>query len=163
MRAKDLAELKQIIYAKGKRTRVVAKIEKPEALADLDAIIQESDALMVARGDLGVEIPAERVPLIQKDIILRCLQHHRPVIVATQMMESMITNITPTRAEVNDVANAVLDHADAVMLSAETSVGRYPLETVRMMDRILTEMERSDDDVRRTRDRRPVPPPGNAR
>jgi pyruvate kinase len=143
--AKDLADLKQIIYSKGKRTRVVAKIEKPEALDDIDAIIRECDALMVARGDLGVEIPAERVPLIQKDIILRCLQYHRPVIVATQMMESMITNISPTRAEVNDVANAVLDHADAVMLSAETSVGKYPLEAVRMMDRILTEMERSDE------------------
>ncbi len=143
--ARDLADLKRIIYSKGKRTRVVAKIEKPEALDDIDAIIQECDALMVARGDLGVEIPAERVPLIQKDLILRCLQHHRPVIVATQMMESMITNVSPTRAEVNDVANAVLDHADAVMLSAETSVGKYPLEAVRMMDRILTEMERSDE------------------
>lgn len=141
----DLLDLKQRIYAKGKRTRVVAKIEKPEALERIDAIIRECDALMVARGDLGVEIPAERVPLIQKDLILRCLQHHRPVIVATQMMESMITSVTPTRAEVNDVANAVLDHADAVMLSAETSVGKYPLETVRMMDRILTEMERSDE------------------
>ena len=143
--ARDITELKGIIKASGKRARVVAKIEKPEALDELDAIIQESDALMVARGDLGVEIPAERVPLIQKDIIRRCLKHHRPVIVATQMMESMITSITPTRAEVNDVANAVLDHADAVMLSAETSVGKYPLETVRMMDRIIVEMERSDE------------------
>ena len=142
--AKDIIELKKIIAQSGKRARVVAKIEKPEALADLDAIIRESDALMVARGDLGVEIPMERVPLIQKDIIMRCLRQHRPVIVATQMMESMITSITPTRAEVNDVANAVLDHADAVMLSAETSVGKYPVEAVRMMDRILVEMETSD-------------------
>ncbi len=142
--ARDIIELKGIIQQREKHSRVVAKIEKPEALKDIDEIIRESDALMVARGDLGVEIPMEQVPLAQKDIIRRCLAHHRPVIVATQMMESMITNITPTRAEVNDVANAVLDHADAVMLSAETSVGRYPVEVVRAMNKILLEMEKSD-------------------
>ena len=142
--ARDIIELKGIIHQREKHARVVAKIEKPEALADIDEIIRESDALMVARGDLGVEIPMEQVPLVQKDIIKRCLAHHRPVIVATQMMESMITNITPTRAEVNDVANAVLDHADAVMLSAETSVGRYPVEVVKAMNKILLEMEKSD-------------------
>src|SRR5436190_5305161 len=140
----DIIELKRLIFQREKHARVVAKIEKPEALEDIDAIIRESDALMVARGDLGVEIPMEKVPLIQKDLIRRCLIMHRPVIVATQMMESMITNITPTRAEVNDVANAVLDHADAVMLSAETSVGRYPVEVVRTMQRILLEMETSE-------------------
>ncbi len=142
--ARDIIELKGIIHQREKHARVVAKIEKPEALSDIDEIIRESDALMVARGDLGVEIPMEQVPLVQKDIIRRCLVHHRPVIVATQMMESMITNITPTRAEVNDVANAVLDHADAVMLSAETSVGRYPVEVVQAMNKILLEMEKSD-------------------
>ena len=142
--ARDIIELKHIIYQREKHARVVAKIEKPEALLEIDEIIRESDALMVARGDLGVEIPMEQVPLVQKDIIRRCLAQHRPVIVATQMMESMITNITPTRAEVNDVANAVLDNADAVMLSAETSVGKYPVEVVRAMNRILLEMEKSD-------------------
>lgn len=142
--AQDIAQLKSIIAKREKHARVVAKIEKPEALLQIDEIIQESDALMVARGDLGVEIPMEQVPLVQKDIIRRCLLRNRPVIVATQMMESMITNITPTRAEVNDVANAVLDHADAVMLSAETSVGKHPVEVVKAMNRILQEMERSD-------------------
>lgn len=142
--ARDIIELKHIIHAQDKHARVVAKIEKPEALVEIDDIIKEADALMVARGDLGVEVPMEKVPLIQKDVIRRCLAQHRPVIVATQMMESMITASTPTRAEVNDVANAVLDHADAVMLSAETSVGKYPVEVVRTMNRILTEMETSD-------------------
>lgn len=142
--AQDILELKEIIRSQEKTARVIAKIEKPEALNEIDAIIQESDALMVARGDLGVEIPMEKVPLAQKDIIRRCLIHHKPVIVATQMMESMITNITPTRAEVNDVANAVLDHADAVMLSAETSVGKFPVEVVMAMNKILLEMETSD-------------------
>ncbi len=142
--ARDIIELKGLIRAAKSPARVVAKIEKPEALDEIDEIIRESDALMVARGDLGVEIPMERVPLVQKDIIRRCLEHHRPVIVATQMMESMIVNITPTRAEVNDVANAVLDHADAVMLSAETSVGEHPVEVVKAMNKILLEMEKSE-------------------
>jgi pyruvate kinase len=142
--ARDIIELKHLIREKDSPARVIAKIEKPEALEEIDEIIRESDALMVARGDLGVEIPMERVPLVQKDIIRRCLAQHRPVIVATQMMESMIVNITPTRAEVNDVANAVLDHADAVMLSAETSVGEHPVEVVKAMNKILLEMEKSD-------------------
>ena len=142
--ARDIIELKGLIRQREKHARVVAKIEKPEALKEIDEIIQEADALMVARGDLGVEIPMEKVPLVQKDIIKRCLAQHRPVIVATQMMESMITSITPTRAEVNDVANAVLDHADAVMLSAETSVGKHPVEVVKAMNRILQEMESSE-------------------
>lgn len=142
--AADIIELQSIIRERGSTARVIAKIEKPEALLQIDEIIKESDALMVARGDLGVEVPMEQVPLIQKDLIRRCLLQHRPVIVATQMMESMITSSTPTRAEVNDVANAVLDHADAVMLSAETSVGKYPVEVVRTMNKILVEMEKAD-------------------
>ncbi len=142
--ARDIIELKHQIHAEGSMARVIAKIEKPEAMLEIDEIIRESDALMVARGDLGVEVPMEQVPLLQKDIIRRCLLQHRPVIVATQMMESMITSSTPTRAEVNDVANAVLDHADAVMLSAETSVGKYPVEVVKAMNKILLEMEKSD-------------------
>ena len=142
--ARDIIELKHLIHAEGGSARVIAKIEKPEAMLEIDEIIRESDALMVARGDLGVEVPMEQVPLLQKDIIRRCLQHHRPVIVATQMMESMIQSSTPTRAEVNDVANAVLDHADAVMLSAETSVGKYPVEVVKVMNKILLEMEKSE-------------------
>lgn len=142
--AQDIVELKNIIRSRGKHARVIAKIEKPEALEVIDEIIREADALMVARGDLGVEIPMEKVPLVQKDIIARCIAMHRPVIVATQMMESMITSITPTRAEVNDVANAVLDNADAVMLSAETSVGKFPVEVVKAMNKILLEMETSD-------------------
>lgn len=143
-KAQDLVELKELIRAHGSTARVIAKIEKPEALEEIDQIIREADALMVARGDLGVELPMEKVPLLQKDIIQRCLLQQRPVIVATQMMESMIQNSTPTRAEVNDVANAVLDHADAVMLSAETSVGKYPVEVVKAMNRILLEMEGSE-------------------
>ena len=142
--ARDIIELKHQIQSEGSTARVIAKIEKPEAMLEIDEIIRESDALMVARGDLGVEVPMEQVPLLQKDIIRRCLLQHRPVIVATQMMESMITSSTPTRAEVNDVANAVLDHADAVMLSAETSVGKYPVEVVKVMNKILLEMEKSE-------------------
>lgn len=139
--AKDIIELKKLIKEKGGRARVIAKIEKPEALDDIDAIIEATDGVMVARGDLGVEVPMERVPLIQKNVIKKCLEQAKPVIVATQMMESMITSAVPTRAEVNDVANAVLDHADAVMLSAETSVGDYPVEVVKAMSKILQEME----------------------
>ena len=137
----DIEALKTIIKKNKKHARVVAKIEKPEAIVDLDAILEASDAVMIARGDLGVEVPMQDVPLIQKDIISRCLTLGRPVIVATQMMESMIESATPTRAEVNDVANAVLDGADAVMLSAETSVGKYPVHAVRAMTQIIQSME----------------------
>ncbi len=139
--AEDMIELKKLIKEKGSLARVIAKIEKPEALECIDDIIRESDAIMVARGDLGVEVPMQKVPLIQKDLIWRCMQQQRPVIVATQMMESMINDIMPTRAEVNDVANAVLDHADAVMLSGETSVGKHPVAVVQAMKKILTEVE----------------------
>ncbi|HBL38273.1 MAG TPA: pyruvate kinase [Flavobacteriales bacterium] len=140
----DIKELRESINQAGKHSRIVAKIEKPEALADLDAILDETDAVMVARGDLGVEIPKQDVPLVQKDIIRKCMEKGKPVIVATQMMESMIEHSVPTRAEVNDVANAVLDGADAVMLSAETSVGAYSVEAVTAMADIIQSMERHD-------------------
>jgi len=140
--AKDVKELKTLIERSGKHAKVVAKIEKPEAVSQIDEIIQEADAVMVARGDLGVEMPLQEVPLIQKMIVAKCIAAAKPVIVATQMMESMITNVTPTRAEVTDVANAVLDGADAVMLSGETSVGKFPSEAVRIMGSIIKEAEK---------------------
>jgi pyruvate kinase len=142
--ARDIIELKHRISARGAKAKVIAKIEKPEALDNIDDIIKESDGLMVARGDLGVEIPYQNVPLIQKMLISKCVRKAKPVIVATQMMESMITNMTPSRAEVNDVANAVLDGTDAVMLSGETSVGKYPVEVIRTMSNIIKEMETHD-------------------
>lgn len=140
--ARDIIELKHIISNRKCKAKVIAKIEKPEAIEDIDAIIQESDGLMVARGDLGVEIPYQNVPIIQKMLIKKCIVHAKPIIVATQMMESMINSISPTRAEVNDVANAVLDGADAVMLSGETSVGKFPVEVIRTMSNIVLEMEK---------------------
>ncbi len=140
----DIVELKEIIRSKKNHARVVAKIEKPEAIKEIDKIIEVTDAVMVARGDLGVELPMEQVPLLQKMIVSKCIAASKPVIIATQMMESMITSYTPTRAEVNDVANAVLDGADAVMLSAETSVGRYPVKVVEYMKRIISQIESED-------------------
>ncbi|MFQ3575436.1 MAG: pyruvate kinase [Cytophagales bacterium] len=141
----DLIDIKRIIKSKGKASKVIAKIEKPEALANIDAIIEESDALMIARGDLGVEIDFEDVPVAQKMMIRKCNIAAKPVIVATQMMESMITSPRPTRAEVNDVANAVMDGADTVMLSAETASGMYPIETVNAMVRIIKGVEENAD------------------
>ena len=143
--AEDVRALKEIIFSAEKHAKVVAKIEKPEAVEDIDAIIEETDAVMVARGDLGVEVPLQNVPLIQKMVVRKCVERAKPVIVATQMMESMVSNMTPTRAEVADVANAVLDGADAVMLSGETSVGKYPVEAIRMMNSIIGEAEKYDD------------------
>jgi len=140
----DVVDLKEIIRNKNKRAKVIAKIEKPEAIREIDNIIDVSDGVMVARGDLGVELPMEQVPLLQKMIVQKCVQIGKPVIIATQMMESMITSYTPTRAEVNDVANAVMDGADAVMLSAETSVGKYPAKVIEMMRKIITEVENLD-------------------
>lgn len=139
--SKCITDLKERIAKKRSIALVVAKIEKPEALENIDAIIEASDALMVARGDLGVEVPYQNVPLIQKMIISKSISKAKPVIVATQMMESMLNSLTPSRAEVNDVANAVLDGADAVMLSGETSVGQYPVQVVQTMANIIKEME----------------------
>lgn len=141
-KAEDIIDLKNRIKAAGKQTKVVAKIEKPEAVKNIDSIIQATDAIMVARGDLGVEMPLQDLPIIQKNIIEKCINHAKPVIVATQMMESMITNPTPTRAEVSDVANAVIDGADAVMLSAETSVGEHPIRVVETMEKIIKDVEK---------------------
>lgn len=142
--ARDIIELKHMIANNRKHAKVIAKIEKPEAVEDIDDIIRETDGVMVARGDLGVEVPMQKVPGIQKMIIKECRKHAKPTIVATQMMESMMQNSTPTRAEVNDVANAVLDGTDAVMLSGETSVGKYPVEVIRIMDSIVREVENID-------------------
>jgi len=142
--AKDIIELRNIIENKKKDSRIIAKIEKPEAVKNLDDIIEVTDAVMVARGDLGVEIPLEEVPLLQKEIVLKCQQMAKPVIIATQMMESMIDSITPSRAEVNDVANAVMDGADAVMLSGETSVGEHPIDVIKVMSRIIKQTETFD-------------------
>jgi len=140
-RPDDLAELKEILARRGARLGVIAKIEKPEALEHLEEIIRLADGVMVARGDLGVEMDVWRVPLIQKDITVRCRAAGKPVIIATQMLQSMVSSPTPTRAEVSDVANAILDGADAVMLSAETAVGQYPDVAVTLMDRVAAATE----------------------
>jgi pyruvate kinase len=142
--ARDIRAVRDWLRARGRSLPLIAKIEKPEALENIDRIIEEADGLMVARGDLGVEVPAEEVPLIQKMLIEKTNMRGKPVITATQMLESMTGRLRPTRAEVTDVANAVIDGTDALMLSAETSAGKYPLEALAMMDRIIrrTEAER---------------------
>ncbi|HSR61397.1 MAG TPA: pyruvate kinase, partial [Robiginitalea sp.] len=143
--SQDLIDLQQLIEKHAEhKIPIVAKIEKPEAVENIDKIVAYCDGLMVARGDLGVEVPAEEVPLIQKQLVLRAKKARIPVIIATQMMETMITSLTPTRAEVNDVANSVMDGADAVMLSGETSVGNYPVQVINRMTSILKCVEGSD-------------------
>jgi pyruvate kinase len=140
----DLLDLKKLIKKHGSyEIPVISKIEKPQALDNIDEIIDHSNGLMVARGDLGVEVPAEQVPLIQKTLVLKAKAARIPVIIATQMMESMIEGLTPSRAEVNDVANSVMDGADAVMLSGETSVGKYPVEVIQTMRKIVISVENS--------------------
>jgi pyruvate kinase len=143
--AADIIDLRKRIVAQGKTTHIIAKIEKPAAVDAIDDIIETSDGIMVARGDLGVEYPIEKLPLIQKLIVKKCLKASKPVIIATQMMESMITNFMPTRAEANDVANAVMDGADALMLSGETSVGQHPVQVIDYMVRIIHEVEAGAD------------------
>ncbi len=144
----DIIRLKKIIKDNKHNAKVIAKIEKPEAIHTLNEIIYESDAVMVARGDLGVEMPIQRVPVLQKKIVKQCLKSSKPVIIATQMLESMVENITPTRAEVNDVANSVMDGADALMLSAETSTGVHPVETIRVMHKIIADVEQGHQKIK---------------
>jgi len=143
----DVTELRQRIESRGKDTHIISKIEKPAAVDEIDAIVAESDGIMVARGDLGVEYPLEKLPLIQKAIVKKCLRQCKPVIIATQMMESMITQFMPTRAEANDVANAVLDGADALMLSGETSVGQHPVQVIEYMSRIVETVEQGAEGI----------------
>ncbi len=143
--SQDLIDLQKIIEEHSEhKIPIIAKIEKPEAVENIDKIVAYCDGLMVARGDLGVEVPAQEVPLIQKQLVLRAKRARIPVIIATQMMETMITSLTPTRAEVNDVANSVMDGADAVMLSGETSVGNYPVQVIEKMASILASVEGSE-------------------
>jgi len=139
--AEDIYQCKEIIKQKGSHAKIIAKIEKPEAIDNIDAIIEATDAIMVARGDLGVEMPMEEVPGLQKIIVQKCRNLSKPVIIATQMLESMITTPRPTRAEVNDVANSVIDGADAVMLSGETSVGEFPEIVIETMAKVITHVE----------------------
>ena len=143
-KVEDISQLKAILVKHKSKTKIIAKIEKPEALVNIRDIIIESDGIMVARGDLGVELPVEKVPLIQKQLIRKCLHRAKPVIVATQMMESMIDRIKPNRSEITDVANAVLEGADAVMLSGETATGQHPALVVKTMCKIIEEVERTD-------------------
>jgi len=151
-KAYDIESLREIINKNKSNARIVAKIEKPEALSNIDEIIAVTDAVMVARGDLGVEIWLEEVPMVQKMLVEKCNKAGKPVIVATQMMESMIENPRPTRAETNDVANAVMDGADAVMLSAETAAGKYPIEVIRSMVRTVASVEKNPNMYFRFRD-----------
>ncbi len=142
--AQDIHDLRNLISKRNKKARIVAKIEKPEAIKVIDEIIEVTDAIMVARGDLGVEMQMEQVPLIQKTLVKKCKKASKPIIIATQMMESMITNYAPTRAEVNDVGNSVMDGADALMLSGETSVGKYPVKVVEYMKKIINVVENEE-------------------
>jgi len=146
--AQDIKDLRRLVkqYDKSANVRIMAKIERPQAVRNINSIIEEVDGIMVARGDLGVEMSPQKVPIIQKEIISKCLAAAKPVLVATQMLDSMIKNPIPTRAEVSDVANAVIDHTDAVMLSGETAFGKYPVQAVKMMRKIICETEKSPYD-----------------
>src|SRR6476661_8050072 len=154
---KDIIILRNKLEESKSKTKIIAKIEKPEALNNIREIILESDAIMIARGDLGVELPVEQVPMIQKDIIRKCIHRAKPVIVATQMMESMIDRAKPNRSEITDVANAVLEGADAVMLSAETATGKHPALVVETMRKIIMEVEKTEYRYNREEDLKPQP------
>ncbi len=154
---KDIVIIKSKLAEKRSKTKVIAKIEKPEALTNLREIILESDGIMIARGDLGVELPVEQVPLIQKQIIRKCLHRAKPVIVATQMMESMMERSKPNRSESTDVANAVIEGADAVMLSGETATGIHPVLVVQTMKKIIMEVEKNEYRFNREEDLKPLP------
>ncbi|MGK2861367.1 MAG: pyruvate kinase [Chitinophagaceae bacterium] len=155
-KAEDIINLKKMVMQRQSPVKVMAKIEMPSALADLRNIILESDGVMVARGDLGVELPVEKVPMAQRDIIRKCIHRGKPVIVATQMMESMIDRVKPNRSEITDVANAVLEGADAVMLSGETATGQHPTLVVQTMRRIIMEVERTEYRYDREQDLTPL-------
>ena len=144
-KSSDILELKEVLKKNNSMSRVIAKIEKPEAIKNLNNILKVSDAIMVARGDLGVEIPTQKVPVLQKKIVRAARRSAKPVIIATQVMESMIDNLAPTRAETNDAANAVFDGADALMLSGETSVGKFPIRVIRTISKIILDVEASDE------------------
>jgi len=146
---KDIIGLKDILKERHSKAKVIAKIEKPEAVTNIRDIILESDGIMIARGDLGVELPIEKVPLIQKEIIRKCMHRAKPVIVATQMMESMIDRVKPNRSEITDVANAVIEGADALMLSAETATGQHPTLVIETMSKIILEIEKTAYDYNR--------------
>ncbi|MFC4230913.1 pyruvate kinase [Parasediminibacterium paludis] len=154
---KDLVILRSKLDEKKSKTKIIAKIEKPEALLNIRDIILESDGIMVARGDLGVELAVERIPLIQKELIRKCIHRGKPVIVATQMMESMIDRVKPNRSEITDVANAVLEGADAVMLSGETAAGQHPALVVQTMRKIIAEVETKEYRYNREVDLKPQP------
>jgi len=153
----DITYLRRLLNEQQSKTKIIAKIEKPEALVNIREIILESDGIMVARGDLGVELPVERIPLIQKELIRKCIHRAKPVIVATQMMESMIDRVKPNRSEITDVANAVLEGADAVMLSGETATGQHPALVVKTMRKIISEVESKEYRYNRGEDLRPQP------
>ena len=153
----DIIDLKRRLAERKSKTKVIAKIEMPSALQDLRNIILESDGVMIARGDLGVELPVEKVPMVQREIIRKCIHRAKPVIVATQMMESMIDRIKPNRSEITDVANAVLEGADAVMLSAETATGKHPALVVETMRKIILEVEQTEYRYNREEDLKPQP------
>ncbi|NOY69481.1 MAG: pyruvate kinase [Deltaproteobacteria bacterium] len=144
-RKEDILEIQEILDRKKSKVKIIAKIENQEGVNNIDEILDHAYGAMVARGDLAIEIPAERIPIIQKKLVKKCIERRKPVIIATQMLQSMVDNPRPTRAEVSDVANACLDHTDAIMLSGETAYGKYPVEAVRMMTKIALEIESSGD------------------